>query len=181
VPFSSSRSAVRVLGDADVADLAADLLVGVVRVQQRVELRVQHAEEDVRAGRGVEVVLRPPPGHEGRGADQRVALEVRHRAAHVPLAEQQVLLRVGLAHVRDQEGVHPHEGLRRRLEAQQVQGEAGAAVHEAAADRGAASVQVHRLGAEAVEGLPLRTVSSDSCTMKRSYSCQKGARPRGPP
>src|SRR3712207_9091636 len=67
-PYTTLFRSVRVLDDAEVAHLAPDLLVGVVGVQERVDAALEQPEEDVGAGRGVEVVAGAPLRRE-RGRD----------------------------------------------------------------------------------------------------------------
>ena len=147
--------AVGVGGDAEVADLAAHLLVGVVGVEERVHARLEDLEEDVGPGAGVEVVGGAPLLGVGARAHERHVVEARHRAPLVALAEQEVLLGVRLALVRRRVGRDPQVGLRDGLQPQVVEDEARADMDEAGAEWRVGVVEIDGLGAEAVKDLSL--------------------------
>ena len=111
-----AKGPVAVRGHAEVAHLAPNLLVGVVGVEQRMELALEHPEVDIGAGGRVRVIASSPLQCERGGLGQRHLLQTRHATAHVALAEQQVLLRVRFAHVRGGKGVDPQERLGHRFD-----------------------------------------------------------------
>lgn len=150
------QRAVGIFGDAEVADLAANLFVRVVRMQQRVHLRGEQIEEDVGAGGGVEVIARAPLLREGIRAGEPHRVEAGERAAGGALAEKEMLLRVRLALIADGNRVHPRVALRDGFDLQEVERETAALMEEARADRTIRCVDVDRRDGEAVDGLSFR-------------------------
>jgi hypothetical protein len=146
-------AALGVGGNGVVVDLAADLLVGVVGVEERGEAGLEDGEERLPAHGCVEVVGGAGALGERRGLREVHGLEACDGAAVVALSEEEVLLGVGFAAVGVWDGLHPDEGLGHGLDLEEVEDEARALVGEASAHGLAAVVQVERAGLEAGDDL----------------------------
>ena len=178
--FEPQRLVGGVLADAPVAHLAAYLLVRVVGVEERVHLALEELVEDVGAGGGVELVAGAPLLREGGRDGERHAFEAGVRAPDVALAEEQVLLRVRLAALGDGERVDPREDLRHGLNLKEVEREAGARVAQASAEGPVGVVQIHGLGAEAVDDLAFsQRLERDVVSLLRLLRRRESRRPAG--
>src|SRR5690606_34487486 len=161
-----------------VAHLAADLLVGVVGLEQRFEVVLHHRPEHVVAGHRVEVIRGAPLRGERTRLGERHRLEAAELAAAVALTEQQVLLRVWLAHVRGRERVDPEIALWRGLDAQVVERESRRVVYEARAERLVGGVEVQRDGGEAADLGALGELLERAVARARRDRRAASARPR---
>jgi len=131
-----------VLGDAEIAHLAADLFIGVVRIQERVELRVEQLEEDLRTCRGVEDIVRPPLAGVGARLREPHRVQPRERSSRRPFPDEEMLLRVRLPLIGNRKRIHPRMRLRHRLDLQQIEREPALSMNEPGTDRMVGIVEV---------------------------------------
>ncbi len=138
-----------VFRNAEIAHLAANLLVRVIGMQQSVEQELKLVVENGQTGFGVEVIASAPLHREGVGLRERHGLAGGERAAHIAFSHEQVFLRVWLAAVRNRKSVDPRECLRDGLHLNEIEREAGFLVDEARAEGLAGVVEVEGGSTEA--------------------------------
>ncbi len=145
-----------ILRHPEVAHLASDLFIRVVRIQQRIELRVEQFEKHFGAGRGVEDVVRAPLSRVRARLRKPHRVQPRERASGGALSDEQMLLRVRLALIGNRKRIHPGMRLRHRFNLQQIECEPAPAMDEPRADRFVGVVEIDGSDGETVDDLVFR-------------------------
>ena len=162
-----------IFGNAEIADFAANFFIRVIGMHQRIQLEAELVVKDGQPRFCIERITGAPLHGERRRFGQRHGLAGRPRAADVAFAHQQMLLGVRLAFIGDGKSVDPGEGLRNRLKLDQVEREAGFAMHETGAEGLARVVKIDGTGAKSVGGRLLGYVAEGR---RRVRAGQRGQR-----
>ena len=136
-----------VLRHAEIPDFTRDLLVGIIRMQQRIELRAESVVKDFQPRVGVEVIAGAPLHRKRAGKRERHAFARRKGPPDVAFSHQQMFLRMRFALIGHWEGINPGECLRHGLYLDEIQRKTGFLMDKSGAEGLFGIVKINRLAA----------------------------------